>query len=336
MCVCTPTGQRTAHKDRDAQQKPKSAAEGCRHAPPSRDMAAHACPDGAHGMATLASHSCPDGHEIPAVSMCVWPPSKDHYISAGIIKHGRWLLHEDERVRRRIVCRLANASRAAGPSAWLVDVGGNIGTFTLPLLAAGCNVVSFEAFPPNADMLRASAGALLKAPGRAMPSPSPTSASTSSRGQWKFVAKAVSRPGAPPTLCMAAPPANSTQNMGGIALVGGGASSATSGGEPPCPLTARVPATTLDDELGAFFDSSGSGVVLPAMKLDVEGHESQVLRGAHQTFATRPPRTIFVEARGVINRQEIFAFLRNHSYSFAWKGGAQDYEFRRAAAPHEA
>lgn len=279
------------------------------------------CPDGAHRPAVLASHSCPDGHTIPAVSMCVWPPDKDKYISAGIIKHGRWLLHDDERVRRRIVCRLANASRAAGPSTWLVDVGGNIGTFTLPLLAAGCNVVSFEAFPPNAGMLRASAGALLKAPARAAPSPS--------AGQWRMVEKALTRPGAPPTLCMAAPPPNATQsNMGGISLMADGqVSTAAAGGEPWCPPTARVPTTTLDDELSAIFDSSWPA--LPAMKLDVEGHEHYVLRGAHKTFATRSPLTVFVEARGSANRAEVFSFLLNRSYTTAWRAN-HDYEFRRA------
>ena len=301
-------------------------------------MDAHTCPDGAHGLAKLASHGCPDGHVIPALSMCVWPPDKDQYISAGIIKHGRWLLNDDEKVRRRIVCHLANASRAAGPSAWLVDVGGNIGTFTLPLLAAGCNVITFEAFPANAAMLRASGGALLKVMGRSATSSSSSSSSSTaaaaaaSVGQWRMVAKAVTRPGSPPTLCMAAPPANATHNMGGISLVADGETKHdASGGEQWCPPTARVPATTLDAELGAAGLGSGFGFALPAMKLDVEGHEHHVLSGARQTFANHPPHSVFVEARGIVNRLEIFAFMRNYSYTRAWKGIGPDYEFRRAA-----
>ena len=45
-----------------------------------------ACPSFSHGLYTLFSTGC--SCSLPNASLCVWPPSADKIISAGIVKHG--------------------------------------------------------------------------------------------------------------------------------------------------------------------------------------------------------------------------------------------------------
>ena len=74
------------------------------------------CPAASHGLATLKGHICPVTKlSIPPVTMCVWPPARDHYISNGIIRQGTWLLPNDESLRQHMVyCfSAAGAARSA-------------------------------------------------------------------------------------------------------------------------------------------------------------------------------------------------------------------------------
>ena len=76
------------------------------------------CPAASHGLATLKGHICPVTKlSIPPVTMCVWPPARDHYISNGIIRQGTWLLPNDESLRQHMVyCfSAAGAARSALP-----------------------------------------------------------------------------------------------------------------------------------------------------------------------------------------------------------------------------
>ena len=93
-----------------------------------------ACPSFSHGLYTLFStgRSC----SLPNASLCVWPPSADKIVSAGIVKHGRWASACNDDYRVRILCELLSLGRE-GDRRWVLDIGANIGTFTLPLLAAG-------------------------------------------------------------------------------------------------------------------------------------------------------------------------------------------------------
>jgi FkbM family methyltransferase len=216
--------------------------------------------------------------------MCVWPPARDHYISNGIIRQGTWLLANDESLRQHMVCTLANASRHSMGEAWIVDVGTNIGTFTLPLLAAGFNVLSFEAFAPNAALVAASIQKL---------------AATGTAGRSILVSKAVTTPDGPKALCMH----NSAdgRNFGGASV-----DSAASSRDDTCSDLTRT--TTIDTEIAAHALGNVVG-----MKMDIEGHEHFALQGAQQLFAPSSAlQLVFVEA--VKNRVSVLDFLHNHSF----------------------
>ena len=247
---------------------------------------AGACPSDSHGLATLKSHVCSGGEVIPAVRMCVWPPAQDHYISGGIVSKGTWLLPNDESIRRRMVCDLASASQHG--SSWIMDVGTNIGTVSLPLLAAGRNVLSFEAFGPNAAMFNASVAELVSAH---------SGEATEPLGASALVRKAVTTPGGPSQVCMSSNPANA-----------GGASVAKTNVTDAC--SDAVPTTTIDAELAL----RGLGTLIRAAKMDIEGHEHLALQGAERLFSAAgpPPSIFFVEA--IRNRPAVSSFLSSRGF----------------------
>ena len=264
------------------------------------------CPANSHGLATLHSHVCSGGEVIPAVRMCVWPPAQDRYISGGIISKGTWLLQNDENIRRRMVCDLASASQVG--SSWIMDVGTNIGTISLPLLAAGFNVLSFEAFGPNAAMFNASVGELVRAQGGEATKPLGISA---------LVRKAVTTPGGPSHVCMSSNPANA-----------GGASVAKTNATKAC--SDAVPTTTIDYEIAL----RGLGTPIRAAKMDIEGHEHLALQGAERLFseAGPPPSIFFVEA--IRNRPAVSGFLSSRGFTCDRILRIQhDYRCRLASAP---
>jgi len=253
--------------------------------------ATNPCPAKSHGLAKLKGHTCDfQGFVVPAVHMCVWPSEQDGYISSGIIRKGTWSLWNDELMRRRIVCDLAQKLMTS-PSSWIADVGMNIGTVTLPLIASGFNVISFEAFEANAAMVQASLRHLH------------TNHTSSSRaGKSIIVNKAVTSPGGPSSLCLEL----ATGNQGGIRV------SST------CSIS--VPTTTIDNELRE------AGVDPFAMKMDIEGHEHHALAGADGLFSTKPPRLVFLEAKK--NLKEVDAFMRGKHRFGCVRVMAQQHDYR--------
>lgn len=255
-----------------------------------------ACPLTSRGPATLRGHKCVGGLVIPAVRMCVWPANQDRFISAGIWAKGRWTLATNEQSRQRIVCDLANATRQ--PAAWIYDVGANIGSVTLPLVALGRNVVSFEAYPPNAALLNASLHAL-------------------ANRSHRLVHAALSAPGAAAELCMQE---RDRTNQGSVRV---------SRADVACDDKARVRAVTMDAALAEAFGTA-SPAQWPratALKIDVEGHEVAVLSGAQQLLNASPPHALLVELRHSSARW-VRAFASARGYRLTW-AHTNDYAFQR-------
>lgn len=264
------------------------------------------CPAGAHGIATLKMHKCAHGLIIPAVAMCVWPAKQDFYISAGIIKSGTWRTRINELTRRDMICNMANKTTPERP--WIMDAGANIGTVTMPLLAAGFNVMSFEAYPPNGEMIAASIKHL-SASGVTGPDGRPI-------GKSILVRKAVTTPTGPESLCMSSGDGNNagaptiTQAVGKTADSVAAGVAAASKGEVVC--TQRVMATTIDQELKTSFPS---GAEFAAMKMDIEGHEHYALAGAEEWFESAAgPNLVFIEVRQVNEGMIIGGFLPKHGF----------------------
>ena len=144
---------------------------------------------------------------------------------------------------------------ALSPSSWYFDIGANIGLMSAPLLQTepSLNVVSVEASPATAACLRASSEA------------------SPNRGRWHVVPKALGEK--PGRISVHASPVagGAYDGLRDTGRVGGG-------------QTVDIELTTLD----ALWDSHGRPPVC-LVKIDVEGAESQVLRGGLRCLAeTRP------------------------------------------------
>ena len=88
--------------------------------------------------------------QVPTVRVYVHPPEQDYIISRGLLTKGGWWYPHNERTRRSIVGTMLQLLAQAPPGASFFDLGGNIGTFSLPLLAAGYSGLIAEASPRNA------------------------------------------------------------------------------------------------------------------------------------------------------------------------------------------
>lgn len=97
--------------------------------------------------------SLPRGRHGPGVrfQMCVYPNARliDRYISWQIKNNGFWEQHTVQ-----YMLSVLSSQRQHRPL--LVDIGANIGFYTLAAAAAGFDVYAFEPVPRNAEMLRVS------------------------------------------------------------------------------------------------------------------------------------------------------------------------------------
>ena len=78
----------------------------------------------------------------PATTICLYPPSEDEYVSGAYYGGGVW----EERLVRDLLAFLKTH-----PDCGLIDIGANIGTYTLPTAAMGHNVLVVE---PNLENVR--------------------------------------------------------------------------------------------------------------------------------------------------------------------------------------
>lgn len=153
------------------------------------------------------------------------------------------------------------------PTGYVVDVGANVGWYSLLFAHAGYTVHAFEAMPSNVQLLTAS-----------------VCANPGLKGRMQIHSVALAA--APVGHCKVY---SSKNNVGDGTLCCPGHS---------CPAETNpyyevredsVMATTLDAELNQLT------APIAFMKLDVEGYECQVIKGAHNTFARNPPQYVLSE-----------------------------------------
>ena len=78
----------------------------------------------------------------PATTICLYPQSEDAYVSGAYYKGGVW----EQRLVRELLAFLKRH-----PDCGLIDIGANIGTYTLPTASMGHNVLVVE---PNLENVR--------------------------------------------------------------------------------------------------------------------------------------------------------------------------------------
>lgn len=173
---------------------------------------------------------------------------------------------------------LAEFLTLVGRGTLVFDVGGGIGYYALVAARAGADVITFEPDPGNAESLEKYA------------------ALNNLTNRIRIVRQAV------------------FSHSGNVALVrSGGMSSHHNAKVESNPLTGtafEVAATTLDDFVG-----HGTGPDL--IKLDVEGAESDVFRGAEKVFRTHRP-SVLCEVHDETNAAFIRNWLNERRYSFRW------------------
>lgn len=297
-----------------------------------RDLSARFCPASSHGLFSLhadhpaakenaekilaqraagthASSDCVDP-PLPATWLCIYPPGQDYFISAGIAQRGHWSSACNDFYRTATLCAIAKAVRGSGvprERAWVLDIGANIGTFTLPLLAAGINVLSVEADADNLSLLNGS----LAAQRHMRPGPIEGPKGATPLGTSVLVGAALAAT-AGEQICMGRA---QRANSGSVTQL------ANQTGCQPRVFRAGawqhqrlVHTTTLDEAIAGLERTAGlaqGGAVFVAMKIDVQGSEAAVLAGATRLLDRRAPPKVYIETQ---NSTLLDGLVRDHGY----------------------
>jgi len=204
-----------------------------------------------------ASTSSPNGG---SVSIMTFPTHEDKHVSGGVNGGGGWESH--------LVSQAFSMWQHLGHSKGnFLDVGANIGTWTVPLSAAmaatGKQVIAIEAMPPIADHLRASILA-------------------NTAQNVILFPYAVGQPSVGNDVEMA----YHWSNKGGSQVVGNSPWSQGMHVE-----TFTVGLTTVD----SILDTTPAMANVFYAKFDIEGNEGRMLEGAMRFFTQHPPCIIWME-----------------------------------------
>ncbi len=177
-------------------------------------------------------------------------------------------LGEYDRANVAILCRFIRAGGLA------LDVGANIGFYSVPLAIAGARVLAFEPVPQNVSRLRENV------------------ALNGLESTISVHAIALSSEGGTAEITL-------REDFAGGGEVGN-AAIVIADGQDQVFATVRVPLARLDD----LFPSIASGQI-DVMKVDIEGHEDQFLRGAQSTIAHHRPVILMEMNRWFYRRRGI-------------------------------
>jgi FkbM family methyltransferase len=190
-------------------------------------------------------------------------PGDDKWVSESVKTSHSW---EPEHVQRLI--DLWKDTLPAGSVGNFLDVGGNIGTFALPvssyISSLGGSTVTIEGMPHIANHLKASI-------------------QVNKMRNIRLYAYAVSSPEKDDSLKMA----ENTFNKGGSTVMGNKPWSDSAANT----QVSEVGLTTID----SILSQNPSLQNVLAMKIDIEGHEGKALQGATNLLAKYPPCYIMIE-----------------------------------------
>ncbi|XP_005093824.1 uncharacterized protein LOC101853448 isoform X2 [Aplysia californica] len=244
--------------------------------------------------------TCTTTKTTPAFMICLYKPLEDKYISASLLSSGVWEPYITKALQKALDRR---------PEATLIDVGANVGYYSLLAASMGHRVIAIE--PQSKNVRRLVGGA-----------------SSSHWGDNILVlANALSD-----TPLRNVSLSDNSENQGGIRVIDcGAARSPVPGGAmseedtPTRGQNCHIPTITLDDTARLVTTST---VIL---KLDIEGYECRALGVSSAFFSAFSVPYIFMEWRQMTERQHLAgtACSRERVHGLGTKLAAMGY------VPHE-
>jgi FkbM family methyltransferase len=239
------------------------------------------------------------GKPSTEVDIYCYSADEDQYVSGSILEYGAW---ECDFVADCASPWLANPDLKGN----FLDLGGNIGAYTLPLgrfLQGKGEVISVEGMPDIADHLKAGIVA-------------------NSLSNVNLFEYCVGAPDATDYLTMNRNPFN----KGGSTIDGNKNSTGTPQGR-----NVTVGLTTLD----AMLESLPALKSVVVMKSDIEGNEGRMLRGGYTFFTKYPPCYLQFELHPDWLKSagtpytEVLQVLTDFGYKMAHHMGGYDYQFEQ-------
>lgn len=200
---------------------------------------------------------------VRSFKMCLRPKVQNDLISDVIRRDGRWTECD-------LLLTLWREKQPIGRGDLFVDAGGNIGSCSLLMATAGANVITFEPVPSNLFYL--TRGIIMSVGARSFP---PERINVFPIGLGNTTA----------TL-----PIYSEKTNKGISMVGKALNSAS------WDVNATITIFRLDDIM--WPDPSKPAPQIRLLKVDVEGSEAKLLKGAHRLLAAKAIHMMMVEVSG--------------------------------------
>ena len=235
-------------------------------------------------------------------AMFVHDPAHCRWISGSLLAGG-W--------ECAIIEPIVAAMARAGPDEYFMDIGSNIGAFSLTLAHAGARVLAFEAMAYNSELQAASAGTFLPP-------------AYLKQRRWRLFRAAVA-PRTGGVLCVHPVASGGAENEGNGQVYEG-----------PCKEgDEATPRFAIDDLMAAQPDLADACVY--AVKADVEGYEGPAFQGARAMFTGRcPPCLVFMEHQPAYtlaatgDARHAFHVLEGYGYACELLGGNEGADFRCA------
>ena len=248
---------------------------------------------------------------VPGFPMFVHDPTECRYISRSLLRFGSWEPH----LLSEIVATLASR-----PGERFLDIGANIGSYTLAVVAAGFRAVAVEPMQYNVELLMASVAA--------------------TDGLWRNLTlfkSAVSATAVAEPMCVVSHDRSGRGNKGNgqLALLSECAAGANQAAG-AAPAYEVVPVSTVDSLLASRPQHQEC---FAAAKVDVEGFEVEALLGAAGVFGGRcPPCLVVIEYVPYNNVSAVVSdkqrsinplpLLKSHGYSCGKRDASRHYRCR--------